>query len=84
MGGGGTHLTLKTDGGTFDMHLGPSRWLAEKNYTFSENDRIEVTGARETIDGTESIIAREIKKGGQTMTLRNADGCPLWSGGMRQ
>jgi hypothetical protein len=81
--GGGTHLVLKTDTGTFDVHVGPSRWLSQQKYAFSQNDRIEVTGARETINDTDSIVAREIKRDGQTMTLRSADGRPLWSGGMR-
>jgi hypothetical protein len=30
-----------------------------------------------------ALIAREIKKGDKTMTLRDENGRPLWSGGMR-
>jgi hypothetical protein len=31
-------------------------------------------------DGAESIIARTVKKGGTTVTLRNERGVRLWSG----
>jgi DNA/RNA endonuclease YhcR with UshA esterase domain len=79
VGGTGTHLMLATDAGTIDVHLGPTNWLASKEYTFAKGDRIEVTGSKVTLDGTAAIIARQVKRGDQTMVLRNENGIPLWS-----
>jgi mono/diheme cytochrome c family protein len=80
-GPGGTHVTLKTDKGVLDVHLGPSAFLAERHFEISKGDQIEVTGSKMSIDGTEALVAREVKKGSQVLTLRNANGIPLWSGG---
>jgi hypothetical protein len=36
------------------------------------------------IEGADALIAREVKKGGKTLTLRDAQGVPAWSGGRRR
>jgi hypothetical protein len=36
-----------------------------------------------TVDGKAVLVARQIKKGSDTWTLRDASGRPLWSGGRR-
>ncbi len=78
-GRGGTHLTLKTEKETIDVHVGPSGYLTRKQISFAKGDQIEVTGSRVKFGDTDALIAREIKKGEQTFTLRNAQGIPLWS-----
>jgi DNA/RNA endonuclease YhcR with UshA esterase domain len=80
----GTHLDLKTESGTLDVHVGPSAFLAAKHFTFAKGDRIEVTGSKVMHQGHEAIIAREIKMNGKTLTLRNAQGIPEWAGGWRR
>ncbi len=81
---GGTHLDLKTGSGTFDVHLGPSGFLAAKNFKFAKGDQVEVTGSKVTFEGHDAIIAREVKMGGKVLTLRDAQGIPEWSGGRRR
>jgi hypothetical protein len=83
-GWGGTHLDLKTESGTFDVHLGPSAFIAGKNFKFAKGDQIEVTGSKVKFDGHDEIIAREVKMDGKVLTLRNAQGIPEWSGGRRR
>jgi hypothetical protein len=39
-----------------------------------------VVGSKVTMAGQEVVIAREIKKGDQVLTLRDAKGVPLWAG----
>jgi hypothetical protein len=80
VGGSGTHVRLKTDSGMVDVHLGPSNWLENQKYEFAKGDALEVTGSRTTIDGVDSLIAREVRKGQTTMTLRNEQGMPAWAG----
>jgi len=78
-GGEGTHLILKTADGTLDVHLGPASFVKEKGFTFENGDTIEVTGSKTTFQKGEALIAREVKKDGKTLTLRDAKGYPAWS-----
>ena len=80
----GTHLTLKTRSETIDVHLGPSAYVQEKGFSFTKGDEIEVVGSRVKSNGADVIIARQITKDGKTLTLRNAQGLPEWSGGQRK
>ncbi len=77
----GTHLTLKADQGTFDVHVGPTAYLTKNQMTFAKGDNIEVTGAKVKYEGADAVLAREVKKGDKTLTLRNAAGIPQWSRG---
>ncbi len=77
-----THLELKTESGTLDVHLRPSAFLSSKGFQFAKVDQVEVTGSKATFQGHEAIIAREVRKGGKVLTLRNAQGIPEWSGGV--
>jgi hypothetical protein len=78
---GSTHVSLKTDKETINVHVGPSWFVAENKMSFAKGDQIEVIGSRVKFGETDALIAREIKKGGETLTLRNAQGFPVWSGG---
>ena len=82
-GMGGTHLTLVVGAEKLDVHVGPTPWLADKKYEFAAGDQLTIIGSRQTIAGVDSLIAREIDKGGTKMSLRDENGRPLWAGGMR-
>jgi DNA polymerase III alpha subunit len=82
-GWSGTHLTLQTDTGKLDVHLGPSRFLEAKKFAVSKGDQVEVIGSKVQYQGQDVLIAREITKGDHRLTLRNAQGIPAWSGGWR-
>jgi hypothetical protein len=76
----GVHLTVKTDKETIAVHLGPSWYLDQQKMAFSPKDSVEITGSRVTFDSKPTIIAAEVKKGGQSLRLRDANGIPLWAG----
>jgi hypothetical protein len=80
-GWGGTHIILKTEKETFDVHVGPSWYLTQNNFSFAKGDQIEVTGSKVKFGNTDAVLAREIKKGDKSLTLRNAQGVPAWSRG---
>lgn len=44
-----------------------------------KGDALEVTGSRVTIGESHVVLAREIRKGANAWTLRDAAGQPLWS-----
>jgi hypothetical protein len=77
---GGTHLVVKTDRETIEVHVGPTAYLTEKGVTLAKGDTLEIVGSRVTIDKEPVVIAKQIKKGDNTWTLRDASGRPLWSG----
>lgn len=84
MGHTGLHLIVKTDKETATVLAGPSWFAKDKGFSFAKDDKVEVTGSRVKYNGTEAIIAREIKKDGKTLTLRNENGVPKWSRGPRK
>ena len=81
---GGTHLVVKTEKETLDIHLGPTAYLAEQKIVIAKGDALEILGSRISIDDEPVLLARQIKKGEATWTLRDASGRPFWSGGRRQ
>lgn len=74
----------KTEGRTVDVHLGPASFLKDKGFSFAKGDKIQVTGSKVEYLGAEALVAREVRKGDKTLVLRNAQGIPEWSGGMRR
>jgi hypothetical protein len=80
---GGTHLLLKTDKESIQVHVGPTAYLTEKGITLAKGEALEILGSRVTIGDDPVLIAKQIKKGDKTWTLREASGRPLWSGGQR-
>jgi DNA/RNA endonuclease YhcR with UshA esterase domain len=82
-GWSGLHLTLKTEDGEFDVHVGPAAYVEKEHFTFAKGDEIEVTGSKVMYEEHDAIIAREIVKDGETLTLRDAHGYPEWAGRWR-
>ncbi|MEB3181892.1 MAG: hypothetical protein VKL59_23090 [Nostocaceae cyanobacterium] len=77
----GVHLTLKTaDGQTMSVHLGPRWYLENQDIDVKPGDNIEVTGSRINFAGQPTIVAASVKKGNAVLTLRDANGFPVWSG----
>ncbi len=83
-GWAGTHLLLKTDAGSLPVHVGPSAYIAKQQFSFAKGDQIEVLGSKVSLNGSETLLAREITKEGKTLVLRNPQGIPEWAGGGRR
>jgi hypothetical protein len=80
----GLHAMVKTDKETISVHLGPGWYLENQDVTIEPKDKIEVKGSRITFEGKPALIAAEVKKGDQVLTLRDASGVPAWSGWRRR
>lgn len=74
----GVHLLLKTAKGDLSVHLGPSWFVDRQVMKVAPHDVIEVTGSPVTYNGKPTLIAAEIRKGGERLQLRTAEGLPLW------
>ena len=78
--GGGLHLVMAAPAGPIEVHVGPASFVTSKNVTFAKGDVLTVLGSKVTMAGQDVVIAREIRKGDQVLTLRDAKGIPLWAG----
>ena len=76
----GVHLMVKTGEKTVSVHLGPGWYIEDQGIVFEPKDIVEITGSKVTFDGEEAVIATEVKKGDETLKLRDKNGTPYWSG----
>jgi sporulation protein YlmC with PRC-barrel domain len=79
------------DGKTYTVHVGPKAYADQKSFVFRNGDKVTVTGSHVMFNDKDVLIATEIKKGDQTLTLRDKEGKPAWnaeqlwpSGGMER
>jgi DNA/RNA endonuclease YhcR with UshA esterase domain len=75
----GTHLVLKTDRGTMLVHVSIARFMRDHQLTLNRGDRLQVTGAKVRFQGKEGLIARQIIRGEEVFSFRDASGRPLWT-----
>jgi hypothetical protein len=86
MGGGGGRglqfqgVVLKTSQGNLVVHLGPGWFLNQQKFVVKAGDTMEATGSKVTLNNQPALIAREVKVNGKTLTLRDAQGVPVWRG----
>jgi hypothetical protein len=81
----GLHAMVKTEKETISVHLGPGWYLENQDMGIIKvGDKIEVKGSRVTFEGKPALIAAEVRKGDQVLTLRDANGIPAWSGWRRR
>jgi hypothetical protein len=72
------YLMMKSGTDAVEVFLCPKKFLDDMGVVFKADDEIEVTGSKVKQDGAEMTLAREVVKGGDTLTLRFKDGKPAW------
>ncbi len=82
--GYGVHIMVKTDQETISVHLGPSWYIENQDIKIEVGDKVDVKGSRIMFDDSHSMIAAKVKKGDETLTLRDENGFPVWSGWRRR
>ena len=80
----GVHAVVKTEKEMISVHLGPEWYIENQDMSINPKDKIEVKGSRITFEGKPAIIAAEVKKNDEVLTLRDASGFPAWSGWRRR
>jgi hypothetical protein len=65
----GLHLLLKTNEKTIDVRLGPIWYLEQENFNFEPGDSLEIKGDLVTDSQMPTMIAIEVKKDNQLLTL---------------
>jgi DNA/RNA endonuclease YhcR with UshA esterase domain len=75
----GIHLMLKSGTETMLIHVAPETFLKEMDVSFNKGDQLELLGSKIKVDGQDEVLAREITKDGNQLTLRDKKGMPIWS-----
>ena len=74
----GVELTVRTTKGLVVIHLGPNRYMERQRIQFTIGDEIKVLGALVDFDGRSVVMAREVEKGNEKLSLRDKMGRPVW------
>ena len=72
------YLVLKSGEDTVEVLLCPKKFLDDMGASFEPPDAVEITGSKVKQDGADLILAREVVKGDDVLTLRFKDGKPAW------
>lgn len=72
------YLVMKSGQDTVQVFLCPKKFLDDMGVDFKADDSIQVTGSKVKDQGADLTLAREVVKGGDTLTLRFKDGKPAW------
>lgn len=76
------YLVTKTDPDkekdAVQIFLCPKTFLDQMGIAFKANDTVEIKGSKVKQGGADLILAREMVKGGETLTFRFPDGKPAW------
>jgi len=75
----GLRIRLQTDKeDVLLVHAGPCGFAKSKSFTLASGDKISVTGSQIEYDGRTILMATQIKRGNDTLTLRDSSGKVLW------
>lgn len=78
-GGEMATVTVTVDGGPLHVLLGPPDFVKKQAFAITANATVQVTGMPGLrLNGEPAMIARTLKVGTRTMTLRDATGAPAW------
>jgi len=73
-----TELILKTKDGIVDAQIGPTKFIRDHRFFFADGDQVLVIGSERTGPTSNKLIAEEVVKAKQALTLRDSTGSPLW------
>jgi hypothetical protein len=79
-GWSGIHLTVESKDTKYNVHVGPATFVEQHGFKFAVGDHVDILGSEVIYNGAKSLIAREIKKDGKPLVLRDKQGFPVWSG----
>jgi len=78
-GGIGSHLILKlSDGKTIEVHLATAKFVKTLDLVFKQGDQVLVRGTKVQFEGKETIFARQLTRGNETIMFRDKSGKPIW------
>jgi hypothetical protein len=73
----GPRLSLQTNSGPIDIHLGDERILEANHFQISAGDTLRIIGENVAYSSGTQFVARILQKGSQALTVRSIRGIPL-------
>lgn len=73
----GPHAKIQTSYGVVDVHLGNAQALKQNDIFLAPGDSVSMVGENEDFGGAPVFLARVLRKGSQTVALRNLKGIPV-------
>ncbi len=70
----GAHVTVRTSGGTVEVHLGPASYLRANHFSLSVGDSVTFVGASVRVNNGDVFLARVVQKGDQFIVIRSLRG----------
>lgn len=74
----GTHITLKQDVGTIEVHLAPASFLKKYEIEIRKGDQVEIQGSKIIFEGKPALLAKVVADDNVTFAFRDSSGKPLW------
>lgn len=74
----GVNLTVKTKNETVNVYVAPVEFVKLMDVKFVKGDEVEVSGSKVKFEGADLILAREVRLGKLTFSVRDKDGSPFW------
>lgn len=72
----GPHAMIQTASGAVDVHLGNANFMKQNDLFLAPGDSVKIVGESKNLGGKNVFLARIVRKGSQTVTLRNLNGIP--------
>jgi hypothetical protein len=72
--GMGAHLMLQTASGVIQVHVAPSQLMRSRHLSFAPGEQITVVGSEIRVFDRYDVLAREIRRGNETVVLRDQYG----------
>lgn len=74
----GRHIEVRTSEGLIEVHLAPIAFMNDFGLVINKDDQVVITGSKIVLNGTPTILAREVESPNYKFTFRNEQGRPLW------
>jgi hypothetical protein len=74
----GSHITVKTETGSIEVHLAPASFMKQYDIAFTKDQNVTVVGSKITYEGKPALIAKSVAVGHETFNFRDPKGRPLW------
>jgi hypothetical protein len=76
----GAHFMMQAaNGKVYEVHLGPTTFTKTFDMVFTPGEKVEVLGNILTFQEKDTILARQVKHGNETVTFRDKKGNPSWN-----
>lgn len=73
----GPYAKIQTASGVVNVHLGNATVMKQNDVFLAPGDSVNIVGENLAFGSSSVFVARVLRKGNQTVTLRNLNGVPL-------